>query len=468
MSARKARDMPEDIGADAPGSPGLLEKLFKLSERGSSVRTELVGGLTTFMTMGYIIFANAAILHDGAKMPLGAVMVATCLAAASGSILMGFLANLPVALAPGMGMNALVSYTICAGHGLSWQQALGLVFWSGVIFIILSAFKFREKIINAIPQGLKFGAAAGIGLFIAFIGLKNAGIVVDHPATLVALGDLSASHVLLAIFGLALTAGLFVARVRGAVLIGIVATGVAGLIFGVLPRGERPDLAFSEVFFGLSFFEGLKLATIPALLTLLFFDVFDTVGTLVGVCEEAGLVDEAGRIPNAGRALLSDAIGTSVGATLGTSTVTSYIESASGVASGARTGLSSVFVGGFFLLSLLVLPVVSVFGSPVVVGEGPGALKFYPVTAPALIIVGFLMVKAMRKVSWDDPTEALPAFLAMLVMPLTYSISAGLAVGFVAASLLKLVSGRGKELHWLVHAIAAVIVAGYVGIQIVK
>jgi AGZA family xanthine/uracil permease-like MFS transporter len=455
-------------GAAMSAAQGFLDRVFRFSERGAMVRGELLGGLTTFMTMAYIIFVNAAIL-SACGMPPGGVMVATCVAAAFASILMGLLANLPIALAPGMGMNALIAFVLCpqlAAVGLGWQAALGMVFWSGILFLLLAVVRFREAIIDAVPKSLKLGAAAGIGVFIAFIGLQHAGIVVRDDATLVRLGTLTEHPALVALFGLAATGVLIALRVKGAVLLGLLATGGLGLATRLLPWKTGYDLAFGETLFQLELWSPFTVSalavTIPAVLTLLFFDMFDTVGTLMGVAEEAGLVDDEGHIPNAGRALASDAAGTVAGSLFGTSTVTSYIESAAGVAAGARTGLSSIVVAVLFLVSLVALPVVGVLGNAVVWKGTP----LYPVTAPALIVVGFLMAGALRKIDWEDVTEGLPAFLTVILMPLTFSISAGLAAGFVSYSFLKTVRGRAKEVHWIVHVIAVSIVLGYAAIRI--
>jgi AGZA family xanthine/uracil permease-like MFS transporter len=484
---RKGRSAASDRRPSAASSGGptekgwraLLERLFGLRARNATVAGELVGGVTTYMTMAYIIFVNAAIL-SACGMPRSAVMVATCLAAALSSILMGVYANLPVALAPGMGMNALVAYTLCRQPGgFAWQEALGLVFWSGLVFLALSLVKFRETVIGAIPRGVKYGAAAGIGLFIAFIGLQHAGLVQYQSETLVELGPLTARHTLVAVLGLAVTIALIALKVKGAVLIGIAATGLAALVAGLVKWETGHSLSLSETFLKLqpvAPFRRSIVAAVPAVLTLLFFDLFDTVGTLMGVAEEAKLVDGEGRIPNAGRALAVDATATVAGSLLGTTTVTSYIESAAGVAAGARTGLASVFTGALFLLSLAALPFVGVFGQGVrmdtarlVGGEVVShSVTCYPITAPALVIVGFLMMGPLRKIDWDDVTEAFPAFLAVVLMPLTFSISTGLAAAFVSYAVLKLVTGRGRDVHPLVYAVSGAIVLGYAGTRLVE
>ena len=475
--------MAEDKPAGAGGTRPFLDRVFDFSARGATVRGEVLGGITTFMAMAYIVFVNASLLgvpadKGGAGMPVGAVMVATCLASAFATLVMGLAANLPVALAPGMGLNAFVSFVLCGAMRFTWQQALGMVFWSGVIFLALSLVRFRERVIEAIPRNLKYGAAAGIGLFIAFIGLQHAGLVVGSPATLVDMGSLAHAHTLVALFGLVVTGVLLALRVKGAVLLGMLATSAVAVAGGLVEWRTDYQLGFGDTFLKLDFFGAFGFSpihAIPAVLTLLFFDTFDTVGTLMGVAEEAKLVDDEGRIPNVGRALASDAAGTVAGSLFGTSTVTSYIESAAGVAAGARTGLSSVVVAVLFLLSLAVLPVVGVLGEGVAVAGLPGGqtgARFYPITAPALIVVGFLMTGALKKIEWDDVTEGLPAFLTVIVMPLTFSISAGLAVGFVSYSLLGLVrlaARRGKSAsvtHVLVHVIAACIVVGYAAIKI--
>jgi AGZA family xanthine/uracil permease-like MFS transporter len=447
------------MGDDRPQGP--FERLFQLSARGATVRGEVLGGVTTFMTMSYIVFVNASILSD-AGMPVGGVMVATCLGAALATVLMGLLANLPVALAPGMGMNALVAYTICIGMKFTWPQALGMVFWAGALFMLLSVFRFRERVIAAIPRSLKLAAASGIGLFIAFIGLQHAGLVVAGKGTLVEIGSLRELPAIVACAGLLATCILLVLKVRGAILLGLVATAALALATGLFTWKPDYDLSFTATMLKLDLLGALSLGAIPAIVTLLFFDLFDTVGTLMGVGEEAGLLDEEGRLPNAGRALASDAAGSMAGALFGTTTVTSYIESAAGVAAGARTGLSNLVVAALFLLSLPLLPFVRVLGDTLVWKTAGGAtLLLYPITAPALIVVGFLMAGALRKIEWDDYTESLPAFLTVVLMPMTFSISAGLAVGLVSYVALKLASRTHARVHPLLYVIAGGIVVGY-------
>jgi len=452
----------------------MLERLFKLGERGTTARTEVLAGITTFMTMAYIIFVNPAILQGAflsaatetsephlvgfpdvsAEQVVGALTIATCIAAAVGSVLMAFWANLPVALAPGMGMNTFFLTLTVGSVEAPWRVKLGIVFISGLIFLALSLVRFRETVMVAVPDAIKFGAAAGIGLFIGFIGLQHAGVVADHPVTLVTLGELSAPPTLLALFGLAVTGGLLVRKVPGAILIGLIATGLLGIVTGLVKAKGVALHSPLPIFLKLDIFGALSAACIVPILTFLFFDLFDTVGTLMGVGEEAGLMVD-GKLPNAEKALAADAGASVVGSLFGTSTVTSYIESAAGVAAGGRTGLASVVTGGLFILAIFLTPVAAVFGQPAV-------------TAPALIIVGYLMCGALKKIEWSEPTEALPAFLTVILMPATYSISGGLAAGFVSYSLLKIVTGRAREAHWIVHAVAWTFVVVYVIIRLAQ
>lgn len=444
----------------------LIERTFKLEEYGTDIRREVLGGIATFLTMCYIIFVNPAIL-SAAGMDKGAVMVATCISSALATLCMAFLANYPIALAPGMGHNALFAFTICGalsagGFGLSWRAALACVFISGSLFILLSKVGFRETLVEAIPESLKHGIAVGIGLLIAMLGLQWAGIVVDNPATLVGLGNLRAKHTIVSIFGLLVTVLLMALNVRGAILLGIIASAIAGLIAGVTKFTGIVSLppSIAPTFLKLSFYElplERVLDLVVIIFVLFFLDVFDTVGTLIGVSVQAGLMKE-GKLPKARQALLSDAIGTVAGALLGTSTVTSYIESAAGVAVGARTGLSSVVVALLLLLSLFFSPLTEMFSAEVHVN---GA-TFHPIIAPPLIAVGFLMMTGARLIKWEDATEALPAFLALVIMPVTFSITEGIAFAFITCSLLKLVTGRAKELHWLVHIFALLFIVRYI------
>ncbi len=427
---------------------GLLENLFQLSANNTNVKTEVLAGFTTFMTMAYIIFVNPSILSD-AGMPFNGVFIATIAGAILGTLCMAFLANYPFALASGMGLNAFFAYSVVIGMGLSWQAALGVVFIEGLIFIILSVTPIREMIVNAIPMGLKTGISTGIGLFIAFIGLQNAGIVVNSDATLVTMGNIFSGSALVAIVGLIIMGILHALRVKGALLWGIILATIFGWFNGVTPPLEgivaMPQMAdWSGVFMKLDIGAVFDVGIIAVLLSFLFVDLFDTAGTLVGVSQQAGYLDEDGDLPKASRALLADAIGTTGGALFGTSTVTTYVESASGVAEGGRTGLTGVVVAILFFLSLFFRPLIGIV---------PGAA-----TAPALIVVGTMMMTNITKINWDDFTEVLPAFVAMLAMPMTYSISNGIALGFIIYPLVKLFTGKGRKVHWLVYVLGVVFV----------
>jgi len=446
----------------AKNAPGFLERQFQLAANGTDVRTEIVAGLTTFLTMAYIIFVNPGIVTDTApEMTFQAVMIGTIAAAAFSTILMAFLANYPIALAPGMGLNAYFAYTVVGAMGVPWQTALGAVFISGVVFIVLTLTRLREMIIDAVPASLKGAIGAGIGLFIAFIGLKNGGIVVSDPATFVALGDFSEPGTLLAVIGVVVTGALMAMGVKGSILFGIVITAVIGMLMGI---GQKPAAIvqlprfadWAPVFGKLDILGALRLGFFEVVFAFLFVDLFDTVGTLIGVSKQGGFLDKDGRLPRAKDALLADAIGTVGGSIFGTPTVTSYIESAAGVAVGGKTGLTGLVVAICFLLSLLFTPVIEA------IATAGTAVATSPVTAAALIVVGSLMVRAVTDVKWDDPTEALPAFISMLAMPLTYSIATGISLGFVLFPIFKLVAGRGKEVHWLLYVLAAVFILRFI------
>jgi AGZA family xanthine/uracil permease-like MFS transporter len=435
-----------------------LAAYFRFDERGTTLKREILAGVTTFMTMAYIIFVNPAIL-SAAGMDFGAVLVATCLASALGTLLMGLYANYPFALAPGMGLNAYFAYSVVIGMGVPWQTALGAVFLSGVAFIVFSAFKVRERIVNAIPNSLKNAIAIGIGLLIAFIGLREGGLVVADPNTFVRLGNLRSPVALLTLFGVLLTAVLMSRQVVGALLIGIITTGVVALATGMVEYqglvSAPPSLA--PTFLKLDIIGALKLGLVTVVVVFLFVDLFDTIGTLVGVSEQAGFIRD-GRLPRAGRALFSDAVATTSGALLGTSTVTSYIESVAGVSEGGRTGFANVVTATLFLLALFVSPLAAMVGQGIEVAPGQ---FLHPVTAPALIIVGSLMVVNVWDIDWRDKTEAIPAFLTMIGMPLTFSIADGMAFGFVSYPVIKLFSGRAREVSLLVYALAVIFVARY-------
>jgi AGZA family xanthine/uracil permease-like MFS transporter len=438
----------------------MLERIFKLREHGTTVRVELFAGVTTFMTMAYIMFVNPGILAapNGSAMDFGAVMAATCIAAAIATLVMAFVANYPIALAPGMGLNAYFSFVICGQMGVPWDIALGIVFISGIICCVLALVKAREMILTAIPQSLKLATAGGIGLFIAFIGLKDAGIVAADPATLVTLGDLHSPPALLALFGLGLTAALYAANVRGAIFWGILVTGIGGLVTGLVRfTGVIALPSLEPTLFKMRPLSALRLEYLTPIFVLVFFDLFDTVGTLIGVGQQAGLLKD-GKLPRATRALFSDSVGTVIGATLGTSSTTSYIESAAGVGAGGRTGLANVFTAVLFLVALFFSPLAQMFGGGCQTADG---LLLHPVTAPALIIVGCLMMRSVADIPWGDYSEAIPAFLTLIVMPLT-NISHGLAIGFMSYPVIKALSGKGREVHWLVYCLAALFVLRYI------
>ena len=430
---------------------GVLERRFALAERGTSARTEVLAGFTTFLTMAYIVLVNPAILGQ-AGMPVAGVAAATCFAAAFASILMGLSANVPLALAPGMGLNAYFSFTVVQQMGVPWPVALGCVFLSGIAFLILTLTGVRQLIVAVIPTHLFAAVAGGIGLFIGFIGLRNAGIIVANPATLVALGDLTQPGAILALFGLALIGALSVWNVRGAMLIGIVATTAVAWIAGQVVMKPEPyslsaltGTAFKldlPGVFGLTGSHGLGLLEI--LFVFLFVDLFDNLGTLVAVTKRAGLMDAAGKIPGLNRILVTDAVATVVGSMAGTSTVTSYVESAAGVQAGGRTGLTAVVTGVLFLATMFVAPYAQ--------------LVPLAATAPALIVVGGLMLLPVTEVAWEDPLAAIPAFLTVAMIPLTFSIANGLAFGIVAHAVLKLLRGTTTRGDWFLFLLAALFV----------
>ena len=426
-----------------------IAEYFEFEKYETNFKIETLAGITTFMTMAYIIFVNPQILSI-AGMDFGAVMVATCIASATASLIMGLFARYPFALAPGMGLNAYFTFGVCLGMGIDWRVALGAVFISGILFIILTLTKIRTMIFNAIPNAIKYGTAVGIGLFIAFIGLKSAGIIVGNEATLVTLGNLLGPQTLLAMFGIFLIGILLCRKVVGAILWGIIATSLIGMIFGISPFPEGivsmpPSIA--PTFMQLDIMGALNLGLLTIVLAFFFIDLFDTLGTLSALSSQAGYLKD-GKLPRAERALMSDSIGTAIGSLLGTSTVTTYIESASGIAVGGRTGFVSVVVALLFLLALFFHPIVS-------------AIPSYA-TAPALVIVGTLMMSHVKNINWDDVSEAIPAFITLITIPLTYSIATGLALGFISYPILKIFSGKAKEVHWIVYLLAIVFALRFV------
>jgi len=432
----------------------MLERLFHVRAAGSTPGREALGGVTTFLTMAYILAVNPMFL-TAAKMPAEGAIVATALSAAFATFLMAFVANYPIALAPGMGMNAFFAYGICVGAGVPWQTALGMVFWAGLVFVVLTVTGARRVLVRAVPESIKLAGAVGIGLFIAFIGLQHGGIVRADPATQVAMANLHTPAALLTLFGLTVSLVLMAIGVRTAIFWGLAATLIAGLLTGEVQApaalASVPSLQLPGL--EIDILGALRVEYLPLILVLLFFALFDTLGTLMGLAHEAGLLVK-GELPRIERALTADAAGMVGGALIGTSPVTSYIESGSGIAVGARTGLASVVTGALLLVSLFFTPLVGMISRP-------DAGGFTPVTAPALILVGILMVRAVREIDWSDVTEAAPAFFTALLMPLTFNISHGLAAGIVVYALVKLAARRWREVHWLMWALAVLFVLRY-------
>jgi AGZA family xanthine/uracil permease-like MFS transporter len=426
-----------------------LEQYFQFRELNTTWRTEILAGCTTFVTMAYIIFVNPAILHE-TGMPLAAVTAATCLCAAFGSLSMGIFARYPIALAPGMGLNAYFTYTVVKGMGVPWETALGAVFLSGVAFLILTAVGVRRMIVSAMPFELYAAVAVGIGLFIALVGLRNAGIIVPSQQTLVTMGNLRNPDTLLAIFGLLLIAALLAWKVHGAILLGILGTTAAGVAFGLVHWQPRTysfqDIAATALHLNIR--GALSFGLVEIVFVFLFVDLFDNVGTLVAVGKQARLFDKMRQIPRINRILYADAASTIVGSLAGTSTVTSYIESAAGIATGGRSGVTAVTTGLLFAAALIIAPLV---------GAIPSAA-----TAPALIIVGSLMMAHASEVPWSDPVLAIPAFLTIVTIPLTFSIANGLAFGFTAYTILKIACGEFRSVHWLMYALTLLFIARFI------
>ncbi len=426
----------------------MLERYFHLKENQTTIRREFLGGLTTFLTMAYIIAVNPKMLSE-TGMPVEGVLFATCAAAAAATLVMGLYANYPIALAPGMSLNAYFTYVVCLGMHVPWRTALGVIFLSGVAFLILTVTRVREQIVNGIPGCLKHSTAGGIGMFIAFVGLRNAKVVVANPATFVGLGSFANHETQLACIGLAIMLVLMTRKITGAILIGIAATALLGILRGM---AAWPHTVFSlphpsSTWLQLDLRGALHLGLFEIVFVFLFVDLFDNVGTLVGVCEQGGFVKD-GKIPRVGQALVSDAVGTVLGALTGTSTVTSYIESAAGVAAGARTGLSNVFVAGCFLLAMFCAPLAA-------------AIPGYA-TAPALILVGALMTESIGRVEWNEFTEAVPAFVTLLATPLTFSIATGLSLGLISYTLVKVAAGKFRDVSIVIWILTVLFILRYV------
>lgn len=424
-----------------------LAKYFEFGAHGTNYRRETVGGITTFLAMAYILAVNPDILSS-TGMDRDALFTATALAAVVGTLVMAFLARYPIALAPGMGLNAFFAFTVVLGYGIAWEEALAGVFVSGIIFLILALSGVREAIINAIPQGLKYAVSAGIGFFIAFVGLQNSGIIVPSEATMVELGNLTHSGTLLTIFGIVVTAIFLTLKIRGGVFYGIIVTSIVGMIFGVVDLPAKivsapPSLTAFGAMFGPLLDPSVMLSStmLIVIFTFLFVDFFDTAGTLVGVATQAGLMKD-NKLPRAGKALASDSIATITGAVIGTSTTTAFVESSSGVAAGGRTGYASFITAICFFLALFFFPILTVVNSYV--------------TAPALIIVGVLMASSLSHIKWGEVDEALPAFLTIIAMPLTYSIATGIALGFVLYPLTKVFKGEARKVHWIMYLLFVV------------
>ena len=428
----------------------MLKKLFGFDPAKTTIRTEIVAGVTTFLTMSYILAVNPAMFGELDGMPIGSVFTSTALAAIVGCLAMAFIGKLPFGLAPGMGLNAFFVYSVCMGMGYSWQFALTAVLIEGLIFIVLTLTNVREAIVDAIPMSLRNAIGAGIGLFIAFIGLKSAGVVVADGATLVALGDITSGSALLAFIGLIITGFLYARNVPGAILLGIIITMLIGIPLGVTEfKGvvSVPE-SISPIFCQFEFDKIFSVDMLVVVFTFFFIDMFDTVGTLVGVCTKAKMLDEKGNIHRVKQAFMADSIATTIGAILGTSTTTTYVESAAGVAQGGRSGLTALIVGGCFVVAL--------FFSPLFLSIPSAA------TAPALIIVGLLMMEQVKNIPFDDFSESIPAFVCMIMMPLTYSISNGILIGMITYVLMNMICGKFKKLSPAIYILAVLFILKYI------
>lgn len=436
-----------------------LDKKFRYSERGSSLSTEIIGGATTYMTLAYIAFVQPVVL-SAAGMDFGAVLTATCIGSALACFLMGFLANYPIALAPAMGHNFYFAFTVVLGMNISWQAALAATFVAGILFLLFSAAGLRQKIIHSLPTSLMSAIGCGIGLLIALIGFKWSGIIVDHPGTLVGLGRLSSPPVLLSLFGLTVMSVLLVRNIPGAILIGIISSAIVGVFTDMIQYQGFVSIppSLSPTVFKLDFNSLLSPEMLIVIGVLFFLDVFDTIGTLVAIAPEAGMIKD-GKVDINDKALLADASGTVIGSLLGTSTITSYVESATGIQSGARTGLAAITAGTLLLITPIFYPLIQMVGGGVTIAD---AAPFYPVTAPALIIVGVMMMKAACNIEWHEPAEAIPAFLTIIVMPLTVSITEGIAFGLISYSVLSVFRGAAKHTPWPLHLCALLLLLRYI------
>ena len=439
----------------------IVERIFHLSDAGTNVRIEVLGGLTTFMTMSYIIFVQPAVMST-TGMDFDAVLATTCLISAFGTILMALLANYPIAVAPAMGHNFFFVFTVVGTMGYTWQVALGAVFVSGVLFLVLSIWGLREALIQAIPDSLKHAIAVGIGLLITLVGLEWGGFVASSPATLVTLGDLGQPAVWMSTAGILVTTAMLVRRMRGAILFGILTSTVLGLFLDVVNFhglvASPPSPA--AVAFKMDLSGALSLGAVPVIFTFFFLDLFDSIGSLIGLAQQGGFMRE-GRLPRAREALMADAIGTTAAGVIGNSTVVSYIESATGVAEGARTGLANIVTAGLFLLALFFAPLARMIGEGHVAESG---MTLYPTVAPALIIVGAFMMRNVGQIAWDDPHEYIPAFITITVIPFTFSITDGIAFGFISYVALSISSGRYRELHWIIWLFTALFLIRYIAV----
>lgn len=438
---------------------GWLERRFGIREAGSDIRTELLGGATTFLTMSYIVFVQPAVMST-TGMDFNAVLTSTCLITAGSTVLMAFLANYPIAVAPAMGHNFFFTFTVVGAMGYPWQTALGAVFVSGVLFLVMSIWGIREALIASIPGSLKHAIAVGIGLLITLVGLEWGGFVAPDPGTLVTLGDLGQPAVWMSGAGILVTTVLLVRRIRGAIIAGILTSTLVGAAVGLV-RFEGLIAAppsLGPIFLQLDIPAALSLGAVPVVFTFFFLDLFDSIGSLIGIAEQGGFMKN-GELPRVREALMADAIGTTGSGLLGNSTVVSYIESATGVAEGARTGLAGLVTAGLFLVALFLAPLARMVGAG---HPGPGAMTLYPTVAPALIVVGAFMMRNVSQIEWSEPREYIPAFLTMTIIPFTFSITDGIAFGFISYVFLSLLSGHARGIHWMIWVFAVLFVIRYV------